>query len=326
MDTSIQIDSKLICFRKCLKTFVSVSDEGGMWSTNLTGGDMENRKQTKSSTYGLSDLGRIRETNQDQFLIAELVKSMLVSATTLELGERVFGRVQGEILLVADGMGGHAAGEQASHLAISHLVHRLLDSVHWFFYANNGSEDEFVADLQQMMQDANQKILHESARNSKLRGMGTTLTMVHRIGRRMFVLHAGDSRCYLYRNGAVEQLTTDHTLARQMVDRGGMRPEDEPSSRWSNVLWNVLGGNSDGEFVAEARKVDLEEGDLIILCSDGLHRYVSAEMLAEVVSVTEDPESACRTLVDFANASGGQDNITVVVAKPELTETMDRVF
>ena len=97
------------------------------------------------------------EVNQDQFLIADLIKSMLVSATTLELGERVFGHVQGEILLVADGMGGHAAGEQASRLVISHLVHRLLNSVHWFFHGDDGKEDDFVANLQNLMQDANAK-------------------------------------------------------------------------------------------------------------------------------------------------------------------------
>ena len=287
---------------------------------------MRNSKQTPSSTFGLSDCGRAREANQDQFLVAELIKSMLVSATTLELGEQVFGRVQGEILLVADGMGGHAAGEKASHLAISHLVYRLLNSVHWFFHGDDGNEDDFVANLQDLMQDANAKILRESAKNANVRGMGTTLTMAHRIGKRMFVVHAGDSRCYLYRNGAVEQLTTDHTLARQMVEKGGMRSEHESMSRWSNVLWNVLGGNSNDEVVAEARRVDLEDGDMIVLCSDGLYRYVNEEMLAEVLSVTEDPESACRTLVDFANASGGKDNVTVVVAKPDLSLTSDRSF
>ena len=303
-----------------------MSHEGTSQLHDLSDDEMRNIKQVTSLTCGLSERGRVRKTNQDQFLIAELSKSMLVSATTLDLGERVFGRVQGEILLVADGMGGHAAGEKASRLAISHLVRRLLNSVHWFFHGDDENEDDFVSDLQNLIQDANATILRESANNAKVRGMGTTLTMAHRIGKRMFVVHAGDSRCYLYRNGTVEQLTTDHTLARQMVEKGGMCPEDEATSRWSSVLWNVLGGNSNDEVVAEARRVDLEQGDLIVLCSDGLHRYVDEETLAEVLSVTEDPESACRTLVDFANASGGQDNVTVVVAKPDLSVTTGNGF
>jgi len=303
-----------------------LSDEEKEKLNDLLDAAVRNMKQLSSLTHGISDCGRVRESNQDQFLIAELSKSMLVSATTLELGERVFGRVQGEVLLVADGMGGHAAGDEASRLAISHLVRRLLNSVDWFFHADDVNEDQFVANLRALMQDANSTILRESAKNSWASGMGTTLTMAHRIGKRLFVVHAGDSRCYLYRNGAVEQLTTDHTVARQMVEEGEMRPEEELTSRWSNVLWNLLGGNSGNEVIAEARRVDLEEGDLIILCSDGLHRYVDEYMLADVLSVTEEPEAACRSLVDLANASGGQDNVTVVIARPDLTEIDDRIF
>ena len=150
---------------------------------------------------------------------------MLVSATTLDLGVRVFERVRGEILMVADGKRGHAAGEQASRLAISHLARRVSNRVHWFFHGDDGNDDDFFSDLQTLMQDANERILHESAENWMVRVMGTTLTMAHPIGRRMFVVHAGDIRCYLYRNCGVEQLTTDHTLARQMVEKSGMRPE-----------------------------------------------------------------------------------------------------
>lgn len=97
---------------------------------------------------------------------------MLVSATTLDLGVRVFGRVSGEILLVADGKSGHAAGEQASRLAISHLVRRLSNSVHWFIHGDDENEDDFVSDLQTLMQDANERILHESAKNSMVRVNG----------------------------------------------------------------------------------------------------------------------------------------------------------
>jgi protein phosphatase len=157
----------------------------------------------------------------------------------------------------------------------------------------------------------------ESAENVADRGMGTTLTMAHLIWPRLYVVHAGDSRCYLIRDGVPEQLTTDHTLARQMVESGGLKPEDEADSKWSNVLWNVLGGYTDGDLTAEVRRVDLESGDAIVLCSDGLHRYVDMEQLATIVSEAESPESACKRLIEIANDAGGEDNITVVVAKPE---------
>ncbi len=275
------------------------------------------REEQGSNAFGASDCGRVRETNQDQFLIAQLKKSMLVSSTSLSLEQRIFGKVQGEVLLVADGMGGHAAGEKASRLAIGHLVRRLLNSVHWFFHGDDAKEGEFIKDLQELLKDAHTRILLESAHHVEQRGMGTTLTMAHLVWPRMYVVHAGDSRCYLVRDGVSEQLTTDHTLARQMVESGGLKPEEEQGSKWSNVLWNVLGGRADGELIAEVRRIELRKGDTIVLCSDGMYRYIDAEQLASIITNAESSEEACKRLIEVANEAGGEDNITVVVSRPE---------
>ena len=265
----------------------------------------------------------VRQSNQDQFLIAELNKSMLVSATSLplETQSRLFGREQGQILLVADGMGGHASGEKASSLAIDHFIHELLNSVHWFFLDQDDCEETFVENLKQLLHDAHSRILFESAQDDAHRGMGTTLTMAHLVWPRLYVVHAGDSRCYLVRDGIARQLTTDHTLARQLVETGGLKPEEEADSKWSNVLWNVLGGRAGGQPIAEVHRAELLPGDAIVLCSDGLHRYVDHEELAEVIEETETPEAACRKLVEIAKRSGGEDNITVVVSIPERDRT-----
>lgn len=270
------------------------------------------------NSCGATDRGQVRESNQDQFLIAQLNKSMRVNATSLDLEQRLFGNVQSELLLVADGMGGHAAGEKASRLAIHYLVRRLLNSIHWFYQNEDDEKRErvFIDDLQHLLKDAHQRILRESAQHLDERGMGTTLTMAHVAWPYMYVVHAGDSRCYLVRDGEAEQLTTDHTLARQMVEAGGLSPEDEASSQWSNVLWNVLGGNADGDLIAEVRRADLRPGDIIVLCSDGLYRYVEKESIAEIVSQADSPEAACATLIDLANQRGGEDNITVIVSRP----------
>ena len=146
--------------------------------------------------------------------------------------------------------------------------------------------------------------------------MGTTLTMAHIVWPRLYVVHAGDSRCYLIRNGRAEQLTTDHTMARKLVESGGLRPEEEATSRWSNVLWNVLGGRGEGELIAEVRCADLNDGDYLLLCSDGLHRYIDSDEIAEIVTRLESPSRICESLVELANEQGGEDNITVVVAQP----------
>ncbi len=268
--------------------------------------------------FGMTDIGRKRETNQDQFLIAQLNKSMLVTTTSLPLDQksRLFGGVQGQLLVVADGMGGHAAGERASSLAIDQLIGRLLNNVHWFFQVDHDCEDDFVDDLKDLLQDAHTRILSEAVRDSRLGGMGTTLTMAHVVWPRLYVVHAGDSRCYLVRDGVAEQLTTDHTLAHKLVESGGMTAEDEATSRWSHVLWNVLGGGGEGTLLAEVRRADLRPGDVIVLCSDGLHRYVDGETLARVVGEQEDLETTCGRLVRMANDAGGADNITVVVSRP----------
>lgn len=266
---------------------------------------------------GATNRGLVRPTNQDQFLIAQLNKSMRVSATSLRLSERLFGAVQGEVLLVADGMGGHAAGEEASRIAIGHLVRRLLGQIHWHFQGEDEKEADFIANLKELLKDAHSRILMESARDANRRGMGTTLTMAYMTWPKLYVVHAGDSRCYLIRDGKAQQITTDHTLAHQLVKSGGMKPEDEATSKWSNVLWNVLGGRGDGDLIAEFKRVDLRKGDAIVLCSDGLHRYVKPSQIADVVNRYEKSSDACDELIRLANEAGGEDNITVVVSSPE---------
>lgn len=271
--------------------------------------------RAKMECAGLTDLGRVRASNQDHYLIANLKKSMLVESTSLPLvaQSRLYGGSLGRLLMVADGMGGHAAGERASTLAIDTLVEKLLNSVHWFFNLDRDAEDDFIDDLQQLLRAAHLRIVRAGEHDLERRGMGTTLTMAYVNWPRLYVVHAGDSRCYLIRRGDVEQLTTDHTLARQLVEAGGLRPEEAQRSRWSNVLWNVLGGHRD-ELTAEVRRANLVPGDAILLCSDGLYRHVHEQEMAACLSRDCDVSEMCRELVRLANERGGEDNVTVVVA------------
>lgn len=285
-----------------------------------------------SNACGLTDVGRKRSENQDQFLIAELRKSMLVNASSLPIdpNTNLFGEACGQLLMVADGMGGHAAGQKASSLAMDQLILDLLNTVHWFLSSDQrdasgphtepphkNDEQAFVDSLKGLLHQAHDRILIASEIDETQRGMGTTLTMAYVIWPKMYVVHAGDSRCYLIRNDVCEQITTDHTLAHQLVEAGGLKPEEEADSRWGNVLWNVLGGHGKNELTAEVRLIGLEPGDTVLLCSDGLSKYLSAEAIAEVFAETgEDLHSVCHHLVGLANGAGGEDNVTVVVAKP----------
>lgn len=267
--------------------------------------------------FGITDRGFKRDSNQDAFLIASLSKSMLLGSNSVQLqvGERLFGDVRGHLMLVADGMGGHAGGQRASQLAIQFLVERMLNNVHWLFESGGDDETPFIDSLQKLLRDTHQQIQSEGRRNTSLLGMGTTLTMCYIVWPCMYIAHAGDSRCYLIRRGQVEQVTTDHTLARRLVESGSMRPEEEATSRWSNVLWNVLGGKSDDALTAEVRRVDLAPNDTVLLCSDGLHRYLNGAQLLEVLDDHPSCQAACQAFIQLALDRGGDDNITAVVAR-----------
>lgn len=273
--------------------------------------------------FGATDRGLKRENNQDAFLIARLSKSMLVGSNSLgiEPGSRLFGGVRGCLMLVADGMGGHAGGERASRMAIDYLIDRLLNNVHWLFRFSREAEIDFTDSLQKLLRDAHHEIQSEGRRDRSVSGMGTTLTMAYVVWPNLYVLHAGDSRCYLIREGQVEQLTTDHTMAHRLVEAGGISPHDAALSRWSNVLWNVLGGKSQGELEAEVRQVKLQAGDQILICSDGLHRYLDHAAIVQTLGASGSCQQSCHDFIRLANRSGGDDNVTVIVAQvPDESE------
>ena len=144
--------------------------------------------------------------------------------------------------------------------------------------------------------------------------MGTTLTMAYVVWPRLYVVHAGDSRCYLFRGGRLEQITTDHTMAQQLVERGVLTPEEAQESRLSHVLWNCLGGNSH-ELQPEVHKAGLTLGDTLLLCTDGLTGPLRDQDLIETLQHDLPAQETCQRLVSAANSAGGPDNITVVVAR-----------
>jgi protein phosphatase len=269
----------------------------------------------KMDCYGLTDVGKKRQSNQDQFLFADLSRSMLVHQTSLHLDEhtRLFGGSQGMLFLVADGMGGHAAGERASTLAVDTIARYVLNTMPWFLRLREGNEDDLKEELKAAMERCQERIEDEASAHAEREGMGTTLTLAYLLWPRLYVVHAGDSRCYLLRGSRLEQITRDHTVAQQLVDQGAITPEAAEGSRWSHMLWNCIGGGSH-ELSPEVYKTTLAVGDTLLLCTDGLTKCLPDARLVEVLSRGQNAEVTCRQLVEEANAAGGPDNITVVVA------------
>ncbi|MEO8498893.1 MAG: protein phosphatase 2C domain-containing protein [Planctomycetota bacterium] len=274
----------------------------------------------KMDCFGITDIGRRRSTNEDQFLIADLNKSMRVYQTSLGLNHqaRLFGNSQGKLLAVADGLGGHEAGERASQLVVDSVVTYVLNTLHWFFRLDAENDENFRDELKAALQHCQLMLQQDVEATPQRRGMGTTLTMAYVIWPKMFVVHVGDSRCYLLRDGKLKQITRDHTLAQLYKETHGDPPEGDIEAdevtQGSNTLWNVI--SSTGDVVdPEVYLANLQLGDTVLLCTDGLTKHVDRSRLIDLLESKHTAEAICQGLVDAANSEGGSDNITVIVSR-----------
>jgi serine/threonine protein phosphatase PrpC len=267
----------------------------------------------RADSFGMTERGLVRPTNQDQFLIATLTKAMRIRQSSLPQARAQYGDEAGNIFLVADGMGGEKGGERASALAVRTIEDFLLNALKWFFHLRGPEKDNVVAEFQEAFARADAELFREAVRHPELEGMGTTLTMAYALDADLFVVHAGDSRAYLFRTDELDRLTQDHTLAGEMVRQGTLRPEQAEHHRLRHVVTNAIGGHSQG-LTAEVHKLRLEPGDRLLLASDGLTGMVSDEEIAEVLRHEQGVRPACEQLVSRALGHGGHDNVTVIVA------------
>jgi PPM family protein phosphatase len=264
--------------------------------------------------FGITDKGKVRTTNEDQFLIAELTKAMRVWQTSLPEPRLQVGEERAHLFLVADGMGGHQAGERASALAVVAIEHFTLNTFKWFFGSNGGEAQKALAQLQAALSQADARIVAEAADHPELSGMGTTVTMAFHLGAQLCLVHVGDSRAYLYRDGELHQLTRDHTLMADMVRDGTLRPDQVAGHRLRHVITNVVGGQEIGIEV-EAHAFEVRAGDRLLLCSDGLSEMVTNEAIAATLAAEPTPESAAKQLLALANDGGASDNITLLIVR-----------
>jgi protein phosphatase len=265
---------------------------------------------------GLTHTGRVREKNEDAFVIATLQRSMLVQDASPAEHGWFSGNPAGTLLVVADGMGGQGGGEVASKVAIEAVVSHLLNCMPWVArrasraVARGASLSGVREELTSAMVEGDATVKTAGAQSSTPH-MGTTLTLALIFGSVAYVAHVGDSRAYLLRNGQLCRLTRDHTLAQKLADEG-QEPVD-PDSRLNHILWNALGASEDLPE-PEIQKLLLEPNDVLLLCSDGLTKHVTDLQIAALLSVHAPTADRCAQLIDAANSAGGTDNITAVVA------------
>ena len=271
--------------------------------------------------FGMTDVGKSRKRNEDQFIVADLSKSLLVHQTSLSVDQytRLFGRAQGALLVVADGMGGQPAGDRASALAVETIARYVVNTMPWLFGLQEDHEGNLKDELKSALERCQQRIETEVAKNPKREGMGTTLTIAYVVWPRLYVVHAGDSRCYLWHEGELQQITTDQTIAQEMVDQGGLTAEEVEGSRWNHVLSSCIGGG-ESKLSPKAYRADLRAGDVLLLCTDGLTKHVSDQEIAAILRRQQLAQDTCRQLIEKANAAGGTDNITAIVARTDTDE------
>ena len=280
------------------------------------------RPQLVLKAFGITDTGRVRDSNEDQFLIAELTKAMHVWQTSLTEPRLKVGEERAHLMLVADGMGGHRAGERASAIAVMAIEQFTLNTFRWFFDTDSSGAQRVLAQFQAALSQADAKIFEEAAEHPELKGMGTTLTMAFQLGSQLCIVHVGDSRAYLYRDGWLHQLTKDHTLIAEMVSSGTISESEAATHHLRHFITNAVGGPKQGVKV-EARALVIQAGDRVLLCSDGLTEMLRSDAIMAVLAAEPLPENAARALLTQANDAGGRDNITVLVARFDFEEYDD---
>ncbi len=241
-------------------------------------------------TFSKTDVGMVREVNQDYVFVTESPIGKLPN-----------------LLVVADGMGGHRAGEYASRLAVEVLKEELEAS----------TEDDPEAMMTKAFTHANERVLETARQDAKLSGMGTTLVAATVIEKTLYFANVGDSRLYLL-NDDIKQLSKDHSLVQEMVRLGGINEDEAKSHPDKNIITRAIGAKD--EVDVDFYEYRMKKGDVILMCTDGLSNMVEDEEMLHIVKCSRDVVEAVEQLIERAKENGGSDNIGVVVAEPFADE------
>jgi serine/threonine protein phosphatase PrpC len=261
------------------------------------------------SVFGKTDLGRTRDHNEDTFLVADLSTgnaSLQPEVRNHQIGPR------GSLFMVADGMGGAAAGELASAMA-SDVIHRHMTTA--WAHEGNPAASRFAFRMREAVELANAEIYAYAREHPEVRGMGTTVTAAGIFGNDLYLAQIGDSRAYLVRGNEAIQLTKDQSLMQRLVDAGELTETEAEQSERRNIILQALG--PDPRVKVDLTHQPVRRGDTLILCSDGLSGLVRREEFADLAQQHRDPQALCAALIDLANERGGPDNITVITARFE---------
>ena len=259
-------------------------------------------KMNDIAVFAQTDIGKLRKGNEDSFLVVDTTSEHYSSLS--EIQKFNFSE-QNNVFMVADGMGGPAAGEVASLLAVN-TVRKEIKS------KNASNESEFVQVIEDLLQISNRAIYKKAKSHSEMRGMGTTATLSGILNSKLFIGQIGDSRAYLLRKNTITQITKDQSFVNQLVETGAITEEEAETHPKKNLILQALGTQPSVKVAVTS--IQLYQNDYLILCSDGLSGVIRKEEMKEIVLSSSDLASACGNLIDLANKKGGPDNITLVIA------------
>jgi protein phosphatase len=283
-------------------------------SRSATGTDSRPRDD-ELDLYGLTHPGRVRSENQDHFLLCTVHPQVVIHGTSLPDTDKLALRGQrlATIMLVADGVGGSAAGSRASRIATEAVTQYVASALRCYHTAGSTNEHEFTDALRAAAIEAHDVVRAEAVAELGGRQMATTLSLGIVVWPWLYVLQVGDSRCYFYQNGVLRQVTRDQTVAQNLVDEGVLKKEQVKGSPLNHVLASAIGAS---EAMPEVSRVDVRQrGSVILVCTDGLTKHVTDDEIADRLGRMESAEQVCSELLQLALDRGGSDNITLVVGR-----------
>jgi len=263
--------------------------------------------------WGLTHPGKVRKNNQDHFLLGSLHKRLEVRASSLPASDLLQARDEriGFLAMVADGVGGHAAGEEASRLALEEVTTYVAQSTRCYYDWDSQAND-FTDMLQTAALKSHERVLEHAGSYPDMRGMATTLTLYIGVWPWIYLLQVGDSRYYLLHHGELTQVTRDQTVAEELARQGLLTRATAAASPLANMLSSAIGGHQAAPVVTRLRS---DWGHVHLLCSDGLTKHVSDARIAERLRTMTSARAACETLLQDALDGGGTDNITIIVGR-----------
>ncbi len=263
--------------------------------------------------WGVSHTGKVRKENQDHFFCGSMSRGVVVDITSIPEGERLVDEERlASFAMVADGVGSGGGGEEAARTAVQGLVEKVAQTFHEAYTTSAAEPEAFTKLLTDAAMECHERLMDRTEHDPEHKRYATTLTLFLGLWPHAYLLQVGDSRCYVFHNGELTQISRDQTMAQALVDQGVLTQSRAEGTRWAHVLSSAIGGQQAEPVVTRFVR---DWGTIVLLCSDGLTKHVSDERIKELASTMTSSRQLCEDLLQEALDDGGSDNITLIVGR-----------